>query len=155
MMYLLVIPALIAGAFFRRAWGDGYANYYMLAGYAVVVGSALSAITWHWSGALAGLILAIGWRPGFGDWSSWFRMSYRYTAFTAAAAGAWSLGLWSWEPLVLIPVGLIGLDLPLLNRLVPRDANGNPAWDYKAVAEYINGGVITGGAVAVAVFIHG
>lgn len=152
-LFLSILGSFIFGSGFRRLYGWRYSNWFMAGLYATIVSVFLILMTSRWEVIIPALIIAIGWRKGFYNWTLWWYMSTHYTRFTLAAAFSMLLLFDSWLALLYAPVGLIGLTVPLLHRLVPRDSNGVPKWDYKAVCELINGGVITSELVAIVLLV--
>jgi len=152
MTFFLWLSATLFGAIFRRLYGWRFSNWLMVIIYIITVSGLIIYATNNWYYIIPVSIVGMGWRFGFKDWSSWFHMSYHYTRFTTLAAAATALVCQNTLALLYAPVGLIGLSLPILNRVVPR-RNGVPQWDYKAVGEYINGAIITGELVGIALLL--
>ena len=150
--FLIYLGSTILGAIFRRLWGSGYANYYMLITYIAILFLLLFYISSNWLVIIPVVIIAIGWRVGFNGWADWWNMTFHYTRFTILAAIALAIIFSNWWFLLYAPVGLIGLSLPILNRIVPRNNNA-PMWDYKAVGEYINGAIINGELVGIVLLL--
>lgn len=149
---MIYLGSIIFGAIFRRLYGWKFSNWLMVGIYAIIVFLLLFYISNNWLVIIPSLIIGIGWRFGFKDWSDWWVMTYHYTRFTILASIVLAIIFNNWWALLYAPIGLIGLSLPILNRIVPR-INNAPKWDYKAVGEYINGGIITGNLIGIVLFL--